>query len=214
MELVPRMHAIPLDEPVEAFRDSDVRSVAASGSAGPALRVADETDAELDVIVRLVLSHVIADGNAKRPGTAYVCRGLAYYAQARRGGDGDGHTITRTVPLGPWPDARAALRRLGVTQRALHEELERREDAGDPHATLDEEVLVEFFPKPLWPVLQSLILDGPREAKLCAERALRQYARRVVPATKRRAEGPPSRGTVDLMHTAFTRIFKLLAELR
>lgn len=183
-------------------------SVVALGQRKP--RIATEVDGDLKLATRLVLSRVIAHGTAKRPQTAQLCRALEYYARCR------GADLRRFIPdppHGPWPDSAAVLRRLGTTQRALYEELAQVEDLTNPHGTLSDSILTQFFPPRLWPVLEMLVLDGPGQAKLNAERALREYARRTVPATKRRPEGPPTRGTISILHVAFARVFRLLVDL-
>jgi hypothetical protein len=185
------------------------------------LRVATQSEADatdldtLNEIVAVILSKLIADNNSREPKTGHLCHALARYGrEALPSRSGRKPAPHPELPEGPWPTGAQGLRKLNTTQRALKDELlRRRHDTGD-HATLDRAVLEAFVPAELWPVVQTMVNDGLADAAARAERALRTYSLRQLPATKRRRAGRPANGTVAIMAGAFQAVFKQFVHLR
>lgn len=171
--------------------------------------------AESAMFVCVLLSRLLGLSKAWRhAATTILCRATALY--------GSNGTVEGKLRLpashphlrsGPWPTAQTAFRRLGTDQDALHHRFEALRHWNGVHASFEPEVVAEFFPRVLWPVVVTMVMDGPGRARMRAERAVREYAATPVAANKRRAKGPPTRGSVEGVRYALHRLFGGLAEL-
>jgi hypothetical protein len=172
-------------------------------------------DAPGELVCRIVLSRCIAGPRSRQLATVTVAsHGLELYASTPVIRNGRQSSTPRLVLApGSHTTGATALKRLGITQDALREKLRVLEDRHGEFAAFDRELLEVFFPPALWPVITTMITDGPKTACERAERAVRLYARTTVRATKRRREGPPARSTVDLYRTFFAKAFSIFVDL-
>jgi hypothetical protein len=166
-------------------------------------------------VVLCALSRAIAKSRAKRPGdSGDACRALGLAARVGLAWRGEaGPPPFPEIPDGPWPTHGRALKRIGRTQLELQKAFRRRRSLEGPWACLPDELVAEFVPRELWPVLAHMVEEGPRRAGARAEAAIELYREKPVPATRNRSEGTPSYVAVARVRQAFAQLFGSLAEL-
>lgn len=170
----------------------------------------------LPLICRIIFSRYLGAGKAKNFGkTNQLCHALAEVGRTRVVRDGVAQAAPfPTLRRGPWPSGPATGEALAVSQRELREQLEQDEEERGVFAALPSEIVEAFFPSELWPVLETLIKDGPGGAAERAERALRALSKVQVAANKRRPAGPPAKSTLANHQGVLKRIFAELVTLR
>jgi len=188
-------------------------------STAPLIAVPDVAEAFVadvsgELVARAVLSRFLAGTRSKRLSVVNVtCRALAMYGNT--GIPRNGHLLPPPyldIPAADCPTGPTALKRAGLTQAKLRGLFRGLEDSHGIFAAFDDDLLAAFFPPVLWPVILTMILDGPGVATERAERAVRRYAGTLVPATKRRGEGPPARGTVLHFRDSYHGVFRVLVQ--
>jgi hypothetical protein len=75
-------------------------------------------------------------------------------------------------------------------------------------------VIEVFVPATLWPVIETMIPDGPGAAAERAERVIWSFSHRFIPANKRRRAGCPSPASIQSLKRAFCSIFRQFVDLR
>jgi hypothetical protein len=164
----------------------------------------------------VVLSrHLAATKSQLLSNVNVTSRALSLYA--RTGIPRNGSLLRAPHPDAPasgFPTGVTALKRVGVTQAELRERFWDLERGYGIFAAFDAELLSAFFPPTLWPALTTMIVEGPGPAAERAERAYNGYARKLVPANKRRREGRPARGTVRHLRDMYLSLFRVIVDLR
>jgi hypothetical protein len=168
-------------------------------------------------VPELVVSRLVASSRARSTFTLpqHLCKALTLYG--RTGLVRDTHVEPAPYPDLPtkgWPQGETSRRRSGRTPIELHREYENLTFEEGWQATLPPSLLEHFVPQRLWPVVLTVIADGPEVAVERAERALRTFARSSVRPMKHLPPGPPARSSVAAIRDTFHRLFKELVQLR
>lgn len=176
------------------------------------------TDAELDHAARVVLSRLMGVSRQRNFGiTTALCQGLAGYA-AEPLPVADGARLPAPAPdlaKRPWPNGGNTLKQLGLTGPQVNRMWELEEHRVGVVARLDDKILEAFIPSELIAVVAVLIAEGPALASQRLTRSLKTFGLAgQTRATKRRAAGPPARGTVDTRRSALTRLCLMIVKTR
>lgn len=170
-----------------------------------------------DATVLLLLSRLVGSskGLTIHSLAATLCRALAFYGTTDLvAHDVAGPAPHADLPLTRWPTGSVAAARSGRKPIELYREYEERKFNLGWTATLPRETIEHYIPAALWPVVATVMAEGPRIAAERADRALQRYARTAVRATKRRVAGSPSPSSVTQMRDAYHRLFDEFVELR
>lgn len=180
--------------------------------------VADTPGADdpIELLGRVILSRYLAATKSQLLSSVNVTsRALSLYG--RTGIPRNGKLMRAPhakLPSNRFPTGETALRGAGLTQDELRAHFSALEHTSGIFAALDSDLLDAFFPRALWPVLTTMLHDGPGGAAERAERAVDAYAQQRVPANKRRRDGPHARGTVLTMRDAYLRLFRTIVWLQ
>lgn len=179
-----------------------------------ATRVSAGSTDELDHVVQLVLSRFLAGTRAKNPvATNRLCRGLALAGREAVPG------VDAAVPFpelrpGPWPTADPTFRRRQITQADVVELYEEADHQRGAEAALEPDLVADFIPTELWPLVRLVVVEGPEAAAQRFERAVRTFARTKVPGDRNGPARMPALASVKDMHATLSRLLRTITEVR
>ena len=114
----------------------------------------------------------------------------------------------------PWPDGTKALRQLGMTRPQLGMHWVRAQHDQGSIAVLDRRITSALVPFELWPVLATLVLEGPGIVVERMERHLLELCSRIVRPTRARPPGATySKRSATSFATTLRRLMGILCDL-
>jgi integrase len=173
-------------------------------------------DPVLGRLIHVALSRVVGEtGGERRPtrNIDAVIAGLGLLEFRRADGTLE-PPVAPHLPRFGWPDGRSALHRLEMTPAQLDAAWSSQSDDG-VHAVLPLEVVCEFIPGILWPMVAQIIEWGPAETSERLERFARREAQREVRPTHARPAGSTlTASTLTTVLTAFRRMMTVFVQMR
>jgi hypothetical protein len=168
-------------------------------------------------VVELVLSTYVAEGRAQDGNDIYVLsRTVAACGRT------DIIRNRRTMPAPfqalremPWPHGLSGLRALGLTRPQLGQVFARAQHQQGSMAVLDREILATLVPLELWPVLATMVLEGPGIVVERLERYMLELSMRPVRPSRSREPGAThSDRSLSSFATALRRVMGILSDLQ